>query len=79
MCGCHCSKPGNLERSTKMCSPHGRLTTRAVIRMRFIVTSWSITSSFSNLSTARWGGPGSSPALRHPLWGSGGSGRLCLC
>lgn len=61
-------------------SPDGRLTTRgAVTGMRFIVTSSSITSSFSNLSTARWGGPGSSPALCHPLWGQGGSGRLCLC
>lgn len=39
--------------------------------MRLIVTSSFFPGSFSNLSTALWGGPGSSPALHHPRRGPG--------
>lgn len=78
MCGCRCSKPRNLGRCREdSLSPRLPDDRGALIRMQLIVTSRSITGSFSTLSAAlpRARLP---PALRSPLWGPGGRKREAL-
>lgn len=81
MCGCRRSKPSNLERFSEDARSPWRLDDKRGRHSDAIHCHLSVYHQFlfNPLHGSLGRAPRSSPALCHPLWSPGGSGRLCLC